>query len=86
MSQELRDRLTRVLAVSDQEIHIAADSIPGDSGSPIVNEDGELVGILVSGNITEDNQKIQGSFGCGHAPIQSLIDGLRRRSFDKSEI
>jgi len=86
MSQELRDRLTRVLAASAQEIHIAADSIQGDSGAPVVNEDGELVGILVSGRITEDKQKVQGSFCCGPGPIQRLIGRLRRRSFDASQI
>jgi hypothetical protein len=79
MSQELRDRLTQVLAASAQEIHIAADSIQGDSGAPVVNEDGELVGILVSGRITEDKQKVQGSFCCGPGPIQKLIRGIRRR-------
>jgi len=85
MSQELRDRLTQVLAASAQEIHIAADSIQGDSGAPVVNEDGELVGILVSGRITEDNQKIQGSFCCGPGPIQRLIGRIRRKSFDTSK-
>jgi S1-C subfamily serine protease len=79
MSQELRDRLTQVLAASPQEIHIAADSIQGDSGAPVVNEDGELVGILVSGRITEDNEKIQGSYCCGPGPIQKLIGRLRRQ-------
>ena len=78
-SQELRDRLTQVVGGSAQEIHIAANSMPGDSGSPVVNEDGELVGILVSGKITEDNRKVQGSFCCGPGPIQGLIDGIRRR-------
>ncbi len=85
MSQELRDRLTQVMAASAQEIHIAADSIQGDSGSPVVNEDGELVGILVSGRITEDNRKIQGSFCCGPGPIQKLIGSIRRRSFATSQ-
>jgi hypothetical protein len=80
MSQELRDRLTQVVAASAREIHIAADSIPGDSGSPVVNEDGELVGILVAGNITEDDQEIQGSLCCGPGPIQRLIDRIRRGS------
>jgi S1-C subfamily serine protease len=84
-SQELRDRLTRVLAASAQEIHIAADSMPGDSGAPVVNEDGELVGILVSGHITEDKRKIQGSFCCGPGPIQKLIGDIRRRLFDTSQ-
>ncbi len=78
MSQELRDRLTEVLEASAQEIHIAADSIQGDSGAPVVNENGELVGILVSGRITEDNRKIQGSFCCGPGPIQTLIGSIRR--------
>ncbi len=85
MSQELRDRLTQVMAASAQEIHIAADSIQGDSGSPVVNEDGELVGILVSGRITEDNRKIQGSFCCGPGPIQKLISSIRRRLFATSQ-
>jgi S1-C subfamily serine protease len=79
MSQELRDRLTQVLEATAQEIHIAADSIQGDSGAPVVNEDGELVGILVSGRITKNKQKVQGSFCCGPGPIQKLIRGLRRR-------
>ncbi len=79
MSQELRDRLTQVLAASAQEIHIAADSIQGDSGAPVVNEDGELVGILVSGRIREDKQKVQGSFCCGPEPIHKLIGRIRRR-------
>jgi S1-C subfamily serine protease len=79
MSQELRDRLTQVVTASAQEIHIAADSIKGDSGAPVVNEDGELVGILVSGHITEDKRKIQGSFCCGPEPIQRLIGRIRRK-------
>ena len=79
MSQELRDRLTQVVAATDEEIHIAADSIQGDSGAPVVNEDGELVGILVSGRIMEDNRKIQGSYCCGPGPIQTLIGSIRRR-------
>jgi S1-C subfamily serine protease len=85
MSQELRDRLTQVLAASDEEIHIAADSIQGDSGAPVVNEKGELVGILVSGRITEDDQKVQGSFCCGPGPIQELIGRLRRGSSDRRQ-
>jgi S1-C subfamily serine protease len=84
MSQELRDRLTQVLEASAEELHIAADSIQGDSGAPVVNEDGELVGILVSGRITKDKEKVQGSFCCGPGPIQKLIDRIRRRSFPAS--
>lgn len=78
MGQQLRDRYTIVTESSPAELRIRCSSINGDSGSPIINDDGELCGVLFGGDIIEhgpngEQRRLPGSMCVGAEPIRQLI-------------
>lgn len=85
MGQHLRDRYTKLVSATDDEIHFKADSISGESGSPIFNDNGEVIGVLSGGDIQETDQhgrvvrRIPGTLGCGPGPIRNLVRRVASR-------
>jgi hypothetical protein len=82
MGQQLRDRYTKVISSSDGQMHIRAGAIPGDSGGPVINDRGELCGIVYGGDIHFTDRygnvtgREVGAMCCGTAPLRKLIDDV----------
>ncbi|WP_309398063.1 S1 family peptidase [Cerasicoccus maritimus] len=51
----------RVLGVGPQEVEISCEVVPGNSGGPVVNAKGEVVGVVSHGKVGATNRMSQGT-------------------------